>query len=116
MGNRATVQFIDANDRTGVAVYLHWNGDSVHEWLKAAAPNMRASDSGYAAARFIAYCCEQIPGGLSVGVYRAAFDPGDNGLFVVDCSAGTITRFRQGTNGAGLARCGRPSKIKLGQF
>lgn len=114
MGNRATVQFIDANEKQGVTVYLHHYGDKIRDWLKQAAPNMRKGDCGYAAARFIAFCAEKIPGGLSLGVYRDTFDAGDNGLFKVDCSAGKVTRFVD--NGAGLARVGKPFSVKLGEF
>jgi hypothetical protein len=114
MGNRATIQFIDIDDKQGVTVYLHHDGSNVREWLEQAAPSMRKNNSGYAAARFIGFCHEKIPGGLSLGVYRDSFEPGDNGLFVVDCSAGKVTRFRD--HGEGLARVGRPFSIKLGNF
>lgn len=115
MGNRACIQFVDSNTPAGVTVYLHWHGGDVRQWLNEAAPNMRAGDSSYAAARFIAHCAEKMPGGLSLGVLRDPFDPGDNGLFVVDCSAGRVTHFCEGDSGD-LARVGRPFSIKLGKF
>lgn len=106
MGNRATVQFIDKHDAIGVTVYLHWHGGDVEAWLRNAAPNMRAGDSGYAAARFIAYCANHIDGGLSLGVYNAPFDAGDNGLHIVNCDTGEVTR-----------SVDEPSyQIELGQF
>jgi hypothetical protein len=116
MGNRAMVQFIDSADSEGVAVYLHWNGGDVREWLADAASNMRKGDASYAAARFIGYCHERIAGGLSLGVMagRNASDP-ENGLYVVDCNTGKVTLFRQGRTGD-LARSGRPFTIKLGAF
>lgn len=92
MGNRATVQFIDATEPAGVTVYLHWNGDDVMGWLKAAAPRMRRGDYSYAAARFIGYCHEQIDGGLSLGVLPgSAAYAGEGRHYVVDCSTGIVT-------------------------
>lgn len=119
MGNRAIVHFPDINsdgEDNGVCVYLHWNADDVKGWLKAAAPDMRAADPSYAAARFVAYCANNIPGGLSVGIHPGEFahDP-ENGLYRVDCSTGRVTLFREGRNGE-LARSGRPFSIKLGKF
>ena len=119
MGDRAVIQFVDASGAQGVSVYLHWRGGDVKPWLREAAPTMRRGDANYACARFVAYACERIPGGLSVGVIRDAFDPGDNGAFRVDCSTGKVQPMRAdaiGDNDRALAPYGRAFTIKMGAF
>lgn len=100
MGNRATVQFTARNKFMGggelivsPVVYLHWDGDMALEWIKEAAPRLRASDPHYAAARFCAYCAEQIPGELSLGIYDSDNAPsGESGQdYLVDLTEGTVS-------------------------
>lgn len=116
MGNRAMIKLIDAHSPEGVVVYLHSHADYVKGWLKDAAPRMRLGDASYAAARFIGFCHDQIDGGFSLGVMPGseAADP-ENGLYVVDCSTGKVTLFREGRDGE-LARSGRPFSIPMGRF
>lgn len=116
MGNRAVVQFVDDHDSIGHAVYQQWGADDVPQWLREAAPVMRRGSASYATARWAAFLCDKYPGGLSVGIERGelAFDP-ENGLYVVNCSTGKVTLFREGRDGS-LARCGRPFTIPLGKF
>lgn len=129
MGNRAIVHFTSESadlqlvggQRVGVgfSVYQQWGADDVKAWLKEAAPSLRRGDAGYAAARWIGYLCEHhYPvndrgQGYSVSLVDETFDP-ENGLYVVNCDTGTVTLFRD--HAAGLARCGRPFKIKMGAY
>lgn len=99
MGNRATIIFLDQGG-VSPTVYLHWHGASVPAWLKQLKERMkgRYSDAGYAAARFVGLCHEQIDGNLGLGLVsndltlrhiRHGFpleqlSPGDAGLVVVD--------------------------------
>lgn len=122
MGNRVVVRFTNENPETDVAVYLHWHGSDVKDWLKAAAPIMRKGDKSYAAARFCGFCHGKIEGGLSLGLLAGSDiqDQGDNGIYVVDVRDGTVTQFMMGYDKAwqpvGLARKGRPFRIKMGGF
>jgi hypothetical protein len=117
MGNRAMVRFQNActSPAVAVCVYLHWQADNVRQWLNEAAPRMRKGDASYAAARFIGFCHENTPGGLSLGVECGPGCDPENGLYVVDCDTGKVTLFREGRNGY-LARSGRPFTIKMGAF
>lgn len=115
MGNRAIVRFDD--ERGSVAgIYLHWNGSSVKEWLRNAAPRMRKGDAGYAAARFCGYCHENIGGGLSLSIMRGEdcipelAQWQDNGMYIVDCLTGKVKHVH------GPDRNGRGFTIKLGEF
>jgi hypothetical protein len=99
MGDRACIVFYDSRS-VSPTVYLHWHGEYVPAWLERLKRRMngRFDDAGYAAARFIGICHEQIAGNLSLGVlqntlthadvrYEARMDdhsPGNAGLVVVD--------------------------------
>lgn len=97
MGDRVIVRFDDENGKS-FGVYLHWYGSEAVEWLKEAAPTMRRGDAGYAAARFVGYCCSKIPGGLSVGLMageECTFDIAewqDNGMLIVEVDTGEVRR------------------------
>ena len=73
MGDRALVVF-KSDDQYSPTTYLHWSGHRVWELLTGAAPNMRAGDEGYACARFVGHCHEQIPGALSLGLLNTPED------------------------------------------
>lgn len=130
MGNRAIVHFTtnEGDIRKGVmyrtpagfSVYQHWGADDLRAWLKEAAPSLRTGDAGYAAARWIGFLCQHkypLDGnghGYSVGLSEDAFDP-QNGLYVVDCSTGRVTCYRENREGH-YARSGRSFTLKMGQF
>ena len=95
MGNRATLEVISDNytgKESECYIYVHWDGspDTVKKLVRSAAPNMRKSDVSYATARLIAHICNQVHGGLSVGVQKDKED-WDNGHYVIDISKGNIT-------------------------
>ena len=95
MGNRVIVRF-DDNSGPRFGVYLHWHGDEAVEWLNEAAHTMRRGDAGYAAARFVGYCCSQISGGLSIcmmDVSECTDETAqwqDNGMLIVDVNDGEV--------------------------
>lgn len=117
MGDRAIVIFkrtrnsgtnLELETEYSSAVYLHWYGGEVLEWLKEAAPTMRARDVGYACARFIAFCGTKINPPLSLGVFNtppnkkgaeyttkeiADISHGDRGVFIVDCMIGAVRNY-----------------------
>ena len=100
MGNRATVIFTN-KDETSIspAIYLHWNGgpESIYPFLDELDRREVRADQNYEAARFVAIVSEFFDqdyySGLSLGIQNGpeeiipsalkAFDPGDNGIFVV---------------------------------
>jgi hypothetical protein len=102
MGNRALVVFVNKhtprNRAEGVchvpAVYLHWNGNDVRDWLRETRECMagRPGDAEYTRARFCGIAHAHIPGNLSLGLTTcdvsepAQASPGDAGVFVVDVS------------------------------
>lgn len=97
MGERALVVF-KSGDEHSPAVYLHWGGMDVGNWLTQAAPRMRGGDHSYACARFIGYCHEQISGQLSLGVFNTPEDGrpsshGDAGVFIVDTKTGEVETY-----------------------
>ena len=116
MGNRVIVRFDDSNG-PACGVYLHWCGDDALGWLREAAPTLRKGSASYASARFVGLCCTKVPGGLSVGIMGPdhctpeAAEWQDNGMLVVDCSTGRVTRVLGG--GKKPRNCG---KIKMGEF
>ena len=104
MGDRAIVVF-KGDDEISPAIYLHWHGTNVGEWIAELAKLMgdRKGDVGYAAARFCGICHSHIDGNLSVGLIddgkRFVDDPkgmshGDNGVFIVDCRDFTFKQFK----------------------
>lgn len=115
MGNRAIVRF-DQGERAVAGIYLHWHGSDVIDWLREAAPNMRAGDASYAAARFCAFCAEKMPGGLSLGILgpdectEDSAEWQDNGMFIVNCQTGRVQHVR------GPNMNGRAYRIKMGEF
>lgn len=95
MGNRATLEVTSNNyswQEPPCYIYVHWSGspETVTELVKGASSNMRKSDVNYATARLIAHICNQVHGGLSVGVQKDKED-WDNGHYVIDISKGNIT-------------------------
>jgi len=109
MGNRANVIFSDGSkfeDRPpqlSPAIYLHWNGgpDSVYAFLAETFRRMssRGQDVSYMSARFVQivgdfFGVDGSGGCLSLGIVSgpesmslealAAFDCGDNGIYVVE--------------------------------
>lgn len=117
MGDRALVVFTEGEGRHGPSVYLHWSGNDVGELLTRAAPNMRAGDAGYACARFVGHCHEQIPGGLSLGLFNTPEDGrpdshGDAGVFIVDVNTGEVVTY----GGYGFAPNPPELPLQLGQF
>lgn len=115
MGDRAIVRFDDAQGPRG-GIYLHWHGGCVMDWLRDAAPRLRAGDASYASARFVGYCHERIDGGLSLGLMAPndctpeAAEYQDNGMYIVDCNTGQVKHVR------GPGNKGRTYRIKLGKF
>ena len=96
MGDRAVVVFKTDDNDVSPAVYLHWNGSDVADWLKELATLMgdRKDDVGYAAARFCGICHSHISGELGLGLLddgrSFVADPkgtshGDQGVFIVNC-------------------------------
>jgi len=101
MGNRATIVFDEYKpDKNQTALYLHWNGgrDSVEGFLKATRILMdtRGQDEAYARARLVQVIGTYMVGNLSFGLSERAFDPGDNGIYVVDSKTLTIKDRRVG--------------------
>jgi hypothetical protein len=110
MGDRAIVVFehsyiYGGNEETfySPGIYLHWNGGEVEGLLNAASSRLRKGDPSYASARFTQICGEMIPGNLSLGLVAPpepdeetgrinwnAYSPGDNGVFIVNCSTGKV--------------------------
>jgi hypothetical protein len=98
MGNRATIEVVGDTvlyNKAPCYIYVHWSGspETVTQFVKNAAPNMRKTDVNYSTARLITEICNYIEGGLSVGVYPAAEnnkETWDNGHYVVDISNGNI--------------------------
>lgn len=108
MGNRALVVFKKLYTEHvtepmlyySPAVYVHWHGGQIREWLEEAAPQLRKGDPGYAAARFCGFCHQKIPGLLSLGLFNGPspgkedwpeYSHGDEGVFLVDVDSGEVT-------------------------
>ncbi len=121
MGNRATVIFHD--DRTGAlspAVHLHVNGgpESVYAFLDELDRRKVRADADYEAARFVHVAADffdqDAAGGHSLGVRNGparidvddleAFDPGDNGVYVV-CRTAAPRRVRRFNRGREWTPC-----------
>lgn len=106
MGDRAVIFCkSDADKMISPAIYLHWSGSRVGQYLKDAAPRMRKGDISYATARLIGILHEKIDGNLSLGVFSVHFDfadykkqlselkeysQGDAGVFTVDIDTGKV--------------------------
>lgn len=96
MGNRAVLAFADSEGEiASFGVYLHWNGgiESVAAFLDYAEEvHHRAGDCSYSASRLTQVIGNYFGGSLSLGLVEVdkknpgASDPGDNGVFIVDCS------------------------------
>jgi|TARA_R110000822_G_C14960685_1_gene456105 hypothetical protein len=104
MGNRASIAVTAETGASDVFIYLHWNGSpqQVVDAVEDAAPVMRESDADYAIARLIGTIHARIEGGLSLGVAAAtevSRNADDNGHYIVDMSAGTITQEIEGRDG-----------------
>lgn len=117
MGDRALIVFKEAGAETSPSVYLHWSGHDVGELLTGAAQNMRAGDAGYACARFVGHCHEQIPGGMSLGLFNAPEDGrpdshGDAGVFIVDVTTGEVETY----GGYGFSTNPPELPLQLGRF
>ena len=85
--------------------------------LTNAAQGLRSGDSGYACARFVGYCHEHIPGGLSLGLLNTPEDGkpishGDAGVFIVDVNTGEVETY----GGYGFATNPPELPLQLGQF
>lgn len=108
MGDRALVIFTDKKE-VSPAVYLHWSGNRVPEFLEEHRELMkdRRGDVSYAAARFTGLCHTKIPGNLSLGLFDVpktvqtaiksdvptlkalqGFSHGDAGVVIVDVNTG----------------------------
>jgi hypothetical protein len=89
MGNRATIVFDEYKpNENQTALYLHWNGGraSIEGFLKATRILMdtRGQDATYNRARLTQVIGTYMVGNLSFGLMENAFDPGDNGIYVID--------------------------------
>jgi hypothetical protein len=89
MGNRATIVFDEYKGGANqTALYLHWNGgrSSIEGFLKATRILMdsRGQDESYNRARLTQVIGIYLVGNLSFGLMENAFDPGDNGIYVID--------------------------------
>lgn len=95
----------DKTKEISPAIYLHWSGDKVAEYLFAAEKRMRQGDVSYATARLIGILHEKIKGNLSLGVFSVDFcsdkyeeqlkelkmmSSGDAGVFTVDIDTGKV--------------------------
>ena len=82
MGNRAVLKFIDEQDQP--SIYLHWNGGraSVQAFLNVAKEMDFRADS-YGVARMCQIVGNFFGGNLSLGCNKEAFDPGDNGIYLI---------------------------------
>ena len=82
MGNRAILKFIDERDQP--SIYLHWNGGraSVQAFLNVAKELSFRADS-YGVARMCQIVGNFFGGNLSLGCNAKAFDPGDNGIYLI---------------------------------
>ena len=82
MGNRAVLKFIDEQDQP--SIYLHWNGGraSVQAFLNVAKAMELRADS-YGVARMCQIVGNFFGGNLSLGCNTKAFDPGDNGIYLI---------------------------------
>ena len=82
MGNRAVLKFIDEQDQP--SIYLHWNGGraSVQAFLNVAKELSFRADS-YGVARMCQIVGNFFGGNLSLGCNTKAFDPGDNGIYLI---------------------------------
>lgn len=99
MGNRAVVIFA-SEDEISPAIYLHWNGgaESIYPLLDELEKRGGGGPGGYGCARFIQvvgdFFDQEERNTLSIGVengpseiatiYLKKFDPGDNGIFVIE--------------------------------
>jgi hypothetical protein len=90
MGNRAVLQFKHRNQynnkvETLPSIYLHWNGGraSVEAFLDVAKKLNIRSDS-YGVARLCQIIGNFFGGDLSLGVFKDDFDPGDNGIYIIE--------------------------------
>lgn len=102
MGDRATIQVVGSYESSPV-IYLHWAGPRAMDIIRKAAPIMRRGDCMYAAARLLGVChTETDPEqGLSLGISNAdgiqkEDTCGDNGHFLVDLMADTVTHYQRG--------------------
>ena len=116
MGERALIVFKDGNGYSP-SVYLHWNGYEVGAMLTNAAQGLRSGDAGYACARFVGYCHEQIPGGLSLGLINTPeggrpVSHGDAGVFIVDVNTGEVETY----GGYGFSLNPPELPLQLGHF
>lgn len=99
MGNRAVMAFADeAGTVAPFGIYLHWNGgiESVAAFLAYAKEvNHREGDINYSTARLTQVIGNYFGGSLSLGINPVNpnnpgdCDPGDNGVFLIDCSGKT---------------------------
>ena len=82
MGNRATLKFKDEANQP--SIYLHWNGGraSVQAFLNVAKAMELRADS-YGVARMCQIVGNFFGGNLSLGCNKEAFDPGDNGIYLI---------------------------------
>jgi hypothetical protein len=117
MGSRAIIVFRSSDKTdTAPAIYLHWDGRHVEEWLGELKKLMkdREDDVGYAAARFAGICHTHIEGNTGLGLLSGDFttDPvaeshGDYGVFIVN--AATFA-FEQHGASSGCFATGRQNK------
>lgn len=93
MGDRAIVHFTHG-DEVSPAIYLHWGGGDVAEYLARCHARMlgRFGDVGYTAARFIGIAHQDIDGNTSLGTWNEGdlatirtpkYSHGDAGVFIV---------------------------------
>lgn len=103
MGNRSYVVIKQTRGKEtfySPALYLHWNGgpESVYGFLDYARAHDVRTETAYGMARLCQIACNFFGGTLSVGLENVCgakslenFQPGDNGLFVVEWKDGKRT-------------------------
>ncbi len=105
MGDRAIVAFKNGYESCGV--YLHWDRSNVVKWVKEAAPKLRRTDPGYAAARFAQFCANKLDEEANktpelmamqvtgIGLVPDPYD-GDGETFMVNLDTGDIESNERG--------------------
>ena len=137
MGDRAYVIFVQEWQRGGwdcsPAIYLHWNGADVVDWLTECAPKLRQGDHAYAAATFVGFCFGKLKGsGMSLGITNVELpDCGDEdqelpsddtmlndyyedrGVFIVDVDNGIVEQLSLRYTGGKRVKV---AELTLGKF
>lgn len=129
MGNRAVIILTDSRGDHSPAIYVHWTGSMVPQFLAKWWPIMadRRDDLHYGAARLIGVLHNEIGGNLSLGCWNLRDIPkapamlpkfytaqshGDAGVFVVNCKTGDVQRYDRDESGG---ECDAPERWTLGK-